>query len=356
VRLLITGGSGFIGSAVVRRAVALGISVVNVDKLTYAATEGSTREVVDSERYVLEVADVMDTDAISNILARHRPDRVMHLAAESHVDRSIDRPLDFVLTNVVGTASMLSAAFAYYETLSGESRDRFRFHHISTDEVFGTLGPTGTFTLESPYDPRSPYSASKAGADHLARAWHHTYGLPVVVSNCSNNYGPYQFPEKLIPLIIIRALNGLSLPVYGAGENIRDWLFVEDHAEALLKIVESGDVETTYLIGGGAERRNIDVVRQICSTLDHISPLRDGQPHDQLIEFVEDRPGHDRRYAIDNSDTIERLGWSPRMSFDDGLHATIEWYMANAEWWEPLASGGFAVERAGLARGTGKTA
>ena len=353
MRLLITGGSGFIGSAVVRQAVERGISVVNVDKLTYAATEGSTSSVVDSSRYVLEVADVTDTEKMSDILARYEPDRVMHLAAETHVDRSIDRPSDFVVTNVLGTASLLTATLGYYETLTGEQREQFRFHHISTDEVFGALGAAGRFTLDSPYDPRSPYSASKAGADHLARAWHHTFGLPVVVSNCSNNYGPYQFPEKLIPLIIIRALNGLSLPVYGAGENVRDWLYVEDHATALLRIAEEGEVGTTYLIGGDAEERNIDVVRQICAILDEIAPSDDGRQRDELITFVTDRPGHDHRYAIDASDTLERLGWSPATSFGDGLRATVEWYLANTEWWEPLTTEGPTVERAGLSGGAG---
>jgi len=353
VRLLITGGSGFIGSAVVRQAVERGISVINVDKLTYAATEGSTSAVADSNRYVLEIADVTDTQAMSDILVRYRPDRVMHLAAETHVDRSIDRPSDFVATNVLGTASLLTAALGYYETLTGDQRDQFRFHHISTDEVFGALGATGLFTLDSPYDPKSPYSASKAGADHLVRAWNHTYGLPVVVSNCSNNYGPYQFPEKLIPLIIIRALNGLSLPVYGAGENVRDWLYVEDHATALLRIAEEGEIGSTYLIGGDSEERNIDVVRRICAILDEVAPAGSGRPHAELITFVADRPGHDHRYAIDASSTSEGLGWSPVVSFDEGLRATVEWYLANRPWWEPLMTRGSTVERAGLSGGAG---
>lgn len=348
MRLLITGGSGFIGSAVVRQAVERGISVVNVDKLTYAATTGSTSAVADSGNYVLEVADIADASAMSELLARHQPDRVMHLAAETHVDRSIDRPSDFVVTNVLGTASMLTASLGYYETLSGAKREGFRFHHVSTDEVFGALGATGMFTPTSPYDPRSPYSASKAGADHLARAWNHTYGLPVVISNCSNNYGPYQFPEKLIPLIIIRALGGLSLPVYGAGENVRDWLYVDDHATALLEIVSDGEVGTTYLIGGDAERRNIDVVQSICRILDEVAPAHDGKPHEDLIAFVTDRPGHDHRYAIDASDTKQRLGWSPATAFDDGLRATVRWYTSNQSWWEPLMAEGAVVERSGL--------
>ena len=353
MRLLITGGSGFIGSAVVRQAVARGMSVVNVDKLTYAATAGSTSAVADSDRYVLEVADVVDTQAMSTILARFKPDRVIHLAAETHVDRSIDQPLDFVATNVLGTASLLAASLGYYETLTGDRRDQFRFHHVSTDEVFGALGDTGSFTPTSPYDPRSPYSASKAGADHLVRAWHHTYGLPIVISNCSNNYGPYQFPEKLIPLTVIRALMGLSLPVYGAGENVRDWLYVEDHAAALLQIAEEGEIGSTYLVGGDAEQRNIDVVMHICRILDELAPSQSGDPHEHLITFVEDRPGHDHRYAIDASDTTERLGWSPATSFAAGLRATVEWYIANAAWWEPLTSSGATVERAGLSSGGG---
>jgi len=348
VRLLITGGSGFIGSAVVRRAVGLGVSVVNVDKLTYAATAGATSEVADSDRYVLEVADIVDTEAMSSILSRYHPDRVMHLAAESHVDRSIDRPSEFVITNVVGTSSLLSACAAYYETLTGEKRDRFRFHHVSTDEVFGALGSVGKFSQDSPYDPRSPYSASKAGADHLVRAWHHTFGLPVVLSNCSNNYGPYQFPEKLIPLMVIRALDGLPLPVYGTGENIRDWLFVEDHASALLQILDRGDVGCTYLIGGDAERRNIDVVRQICEILDEVSPSEDGVRYEERISFVPDRPGHDYRYAIDTSETERRLGWSPETQFEDGLAQTVKWYVDNVSWWRPLAKNGQAVGRVGL--------
>ena len=349
MRLLVTGGSGFIGSAVVREVVCRGGSVVNVDKLTYAATAGATGAVADSGRYVLEEADIVDTAAMEDILCRHRPDRVMHLAAESHVDRSIDNPLEFVRTNVVGTASMLHACTSYYETLHGEQRDGFRFHHVSTDEVFGSLGAEGKFGSDSPYDPRSPYSASKASADHLARAWYHSYGLPVVLSNCSNNYGPYQFPEKLIPMMISRALRGLPLPVYGKGEQIRDWLFVEDHAAALMEIVTQGVVGMTYLVGGDAERRNIDVVRQICAVLDERMPTEDGSPYEERIAFVQDRPGHDYRYAIDASATTELLGWSPATVFEDGLVKTVYWYIDNKSWWEPLLAGRGAVDRVGLA-------
>lgn len=349
MRLLVTGGSGFIGSAVVRSAIRGGASVVNVDKMTYAATVGATAEVSGSDRYVHEKADIVDIAAMTDILARHRPDRVMHLAAESHVDRSIDHPSEFVTTNVVGTSSLLGACTAYYEGLKGRQRDEFRFHHVSTDEVFGSLGSEGRFGPDSPYDPRSPYSASKAAADHLVRAWHHTYGLPAVLSNCSNNYGPYQFPEKLIPLMVIRGLHGLSLPVYGAGENVRDWLFVENHAAALLQIVERGDIGDTYLIGGDAERRNIDVIKQICSILDDLKPTAGGARHEELVTFVSDRPGHDYRYAIDASDTTRRLGWYPATTFEDGLAATVEWYIKNQPWWEPLLEAGHGIERVGLA-------
>ena len=355
MRLLVTGGSGFIGSAVVRRAVALGMSVVNVDKLTYAATTGSTSEVAHSDRYTLEEADIVDAAAMADIFARHQPDRVMHLAAESHVDRSIDGPLDFVMTNVVGTATLLAAASDYFETLVGERREAFRFHHISTDEVFGSLGTTGRFNPETRYDPRSPYSASKAAADHLARAWQHTYGLPVVISNCSNNYGAYQFPEKLIPLVIIRAIAGRTLPVYGRGENIRDWLYVEDHADALLEIVMGGEAGITYLIGGNAEHRNIDVVNDICAILDDIRPAEGGKHHSDAIDFVEDRPGHDFRYAIDASGTTRRLAWTPETSFEEGLRKTVEWYISNEAWWRPLTANSAAIERTGLTKqeGTG---
>ncbi len=352
MRLLVTGGSGFIGSAVVRRAIGLGMSVVNVDKQTYAATRGATASVEDSGRYALEAIDITDTEAMSAVFKGYQPDCVMHLAAESHVDRSIDHPSEFVITNVVGTVSVLSAASEYFESLSGERRDRFRFHHISTDEVFGTLTDVGSFQPDTPYDPRSPYSASKASSDHFVRAWFHTYGLPVVISNCSNNYGPYQFPEKLIPLMIIRALDGASLPVYGEGKNVRDWLFVEDHAQALLQIVTEGEAGTTYLIGGDAERRNIDVVSQIAAILDEVAPASDGRPHVERIEFVSDRPGHDYRYSIDAADTRRRLGWSPATTFEGGLRETVEWYIANEDWWRPILMRTGSTTRAGLGKMT----
>lgn len=327
---------------------------MNVDKLTYAATAGATSAVAESDRYVLEEADIVETSVMLDILSRHRPDRVMHLAAESHVDRSIDNPLEFVMTNVIGTASLLHACTAYYETLQGRQRDSFRFHHVSTDEVFGSLGREGKFGPDSPYDPRSPYSASKASADHLVRAWWHSYGLPVVLSNCSNNYGPFQFPEKLIPMMIARVLQGLPLPVYGAGEQIRDWLFVEDHAVALLEIVARGVIGKTYLVGGNAERRNIDVVRQICAVLDEMVPAANGSRHAEQISFVPDRPGHDYRYAIDAAETARLLGWSPGTTFEDGLTKTIRWYIDNRSWWEPLLERRGAVARVGLAAKKGR--
>ena len=336
MKLLVTGGCGFIGSAVVRRALAKGSDVVNVDKLTYAANRANIPD-ADNPRYWLEVADICDAGAIVDIFDRHRPDIVMHLAAESHVDRSIDGPAAFIQTNVTGTFTLLEAARA-----TGVER----FHHISTDEVYGSLGPKGAFTETTAYDPRSPYSASKAASDHLVRAWGETYGLPVVVTNCSNNYGPYHFPEKLIPLMILNALSGKPLPVYGRGENVRDWLFVEDHAEALLMVATKGASGETYNIGGNAEARNIDIVRRICALLDEARPANG--PHDQLIEFVADRPGHDFRYAIDASKIRDRLGWRPSVTLDEGLARTVAWYLDNEAWWRPLQAR-YAQERLGVA-------
>ncbi|MEM9348725.1 MAG: dTDP-glucose 4,6-dehydratase [Pseudomonadota bacterium] len=323
--LLITGGLGFIGSAVIRQAVAEGRQIVNVDAETYAACPANVAAVSDSPLYAFEHCDIRDAVALGEVFARHKPSEVMHLAAESHVDRSIDGPRDFIETNVVGTFNLLEAARG-----AGVSR----FHHVSTDEVFGSLGPTGHFSEDTAYSPRSPYSASKAASDHLVRAWGETYGLPIVVSNCSNNYGPFQFPEKLMPVVILAALEGREIPVYGEGENVRDWLYVEDHATALLAVLDKGVDGRTYAIGGEAEARNIDIVRAICALMDDARPT--GAPHDQLITFVTDRPGHDARYAIDPSRIREELGWRPSLKLEEGMARTLRWYLDNERWWQPL--------------------
>ena len=341
MRLLVTGGAGFIGSAVVRQAIADGHDVINLDALTYAANLANLDGVATSNRYCFERADIRDRAALDRVFAAHQPDAVMHLAAESHVDRSIDGPAAFVDTNVTGTYTLLEAARAYW---AGE-RD-FRFHHISTDEVFGTLGATGRFTETTPYAPNSPYSASKAASDHLVRAWGETYGLPVVLSNCSNNYGPYHFPEKLIPVVILNALAGREIPVYGQGENVRDWLFVEDHATALLAVVARGRIGESYNIGGNAEARNIDIVRRICALMDEMTP--DGAPHERLIRFVTDRPGHDFRYAIDATKIRDELGWEPSVTLDEGLRRTVRWYLDHRDWWQAIQARGHKLERLGL--------
>ncbi|QQM30484.1 dTDP-glucose 4,6-dehydratase [Martelella lutilitoris] len=333
MKLLVTGGAGFIGSAVVRLAVSRGMHVVNLDALTYAACLENVASVADSPLYAFEHADIRDRAALDRVFEMHEPDAVMHLAAESHVDRSIDGPGDFIETNINGTYNMLEAARSYW---AGKGKpEGFRFHHISTDEVFGSLGSTGMFTETTPYDPRSPYSASKAASDHLVRAWHETYGLPVLVTNCSNNYGPYHFPEKLIPVVIINALAGKPIPVYGKGENIRDWLFVEDHAEALLTVIEKGKPGRSYNIGGENERTNLDLVRTICALLDGKRPLAHGSYADQ-ITFVTDRPGHDLRYAIDPSRARDELGWRPSVTVEEGLEKTVQWYLDNEDWWRAL--------------------
>ncbi|MFD1881909.1 dTDP-glucose 4,6-dehydratase [Paracoccus pacificus] len=344
MKILITGGAGFIGSAVVRAAIPRGHQVVNLDALTYAACLDNVASVADDPGYAFEQADIRDRAALDRIFAEHQPDAVMHLAAESHVDRSIDGPGDFIATNINGTYEMLEAARAYW-TRKGKPGD-FRFHHISTDEVFGTLGDEGKFTEDTPYAPNSPYSASKAASDHLVRAWHETYGLPVVMTNCSNNYGPFHFPEKLIPVVILNALAGRPIPVYGQGTNVRDWLFVEDHAQALLTVVEKGALGRSYNIGGNNEAANIDIVRKICAILDQRHP--EGAPHDKLISFVADRPGHDFRYAIDASRIRDELGWQPSVTLDQGLEQTVDWYLANKTWWQNLQQRHGVGERLGL--------
>ncbi len=343
MKILVTGGAGFIGSAVVRLAVARGHQVVNLDALTYAANLANVAAVADSDTYVFEHVDIRDRPALDRVFATYRPDAVMHLAAESHVDRSIDGPAAFIETNVLGTFNLLEAARAYW-TAQGRPPE-FRFHHVSTDEVFGSLGPTGQFTEATPYDPRSPYSASKAGSDHLVRAWHETYGLPVVLTNCSNNYGPCHFPEKLVPVVILKALAGEAIPVYGDGGNIRDWLYVEDHADALLLALHQGQPGRSYNIGGENEVANIDLVRMICAHMDDMVPQ--GAPHDRLITFVPDRPGHDRRYAIDPTRIRTELGWRPSVTIEEGLRRTVEWYLENRDWWQPL------LDRDGVGRRLG---
>ncbi|BBK41589.1 dTDP-glucose 4,6-dehydratase [Allostella vacuolata] len=352
MRIIVTGGAGFIGSAVIRHLVGeAGWEVVNVDKLTYAANLASLGDAARSPLYRFEKADIGDRAAMARIFAAHRPDGVMHLAAETHVDRSIDGPAAFIETNIVGTFALLQEALVYWRQLDADGQARFRFHHVSTDEVFGALGATGVFTEETPYAPNSPYSASKAASDHLARAWLHTYKLPVVLSNCSNNYGPYQFPEKLIPLMIIKALAGERLPVYGKGENVRDWLHVEDHARALHRVFEAGRIGESYNIGGNCERTNIAVVRTICRLLDELVPDSPHRPHENLIGFVSDRPGHDLRYAIDATKMERELGWIPAETFESGLRGTVEWYLANRGWWQAIQSGQYQGERLGLGAG-----
>ena len=347
LKVIVTGGAGFIGSALIRYLIReTDVEVMNLDKLTYAGNLASLREVDASPRYHFTKADICDAAAVRKLFAEFRPDAIMHLAAESHVDRSIDGPLEFVRTNVLGTATLLDAALAYWRELPDERKAAFRFQHISTDEVYGSLGATGLFTESTPYDPRSPYSASKASSDHMVRAWHHTFGLPVLLSNCSNNYGPYHFPEKLIPLVILNALDGKKLPIYGKGENIRDWLFVEDHARALWLIDRKGKVGETYNIGGRNERTNLQVVQAICRILDELRPKASGSYADQ-ITFVSDRPGHDLRYAIDADKLRNELGWEPREDFDSGLRLTVKWYLENDWWWRPIREGKYSGERLG---------
>lgn len=337
-KILVTGGAGFIGSAVIRQFINdTACSVVNVDKLTYAGNLQSLASVSDSPRYRFERVDICDAAELARVFREHQPDAVMHLAAESHVDRSISGPADFIQTNIVGTYTLLEAARSYWNNLDAQRKAGFRFHHISTDEVYGSLGDAGFFTEETAYEPNSPYSASKASSDHLVRAWHHTYGFPVVTTNCSNNYGPYHFPEKLIPLVILNAVNAKPLPIYGKGDNIRDWLYVDDHARALRLVLERGRLGETYNIGGWNEKTNLEVVLAICAALDELRPQ--GSPHSKLITYVADRPGHDKRYAIDATKLARELGWKPQETFETGLRKTVEWYLQNAEWVKGVTSG-----------------
>jgi len=346
MRIIVTGGAGFIGSALVRHLVLdKGYDVLNIDALTYAGNLDSLKAVKGRANYGFLQANICDRTAVNAAVAEFLPDRIMHLAAESHVDRSITGAADFIQTNVIGTFNLLEAAREYWSSLPNAEQDGFRFHHVSTDEVYGSLGEEGLFEETTPYAPSSPYSASKASSDHMVKAWHRTYGLPVVVSNCSNNYGPYHFPEKLIPLTILNALEGKPLPVYGKGENVRDWLYVEDHARALDLIAERGRVGETYNVGGRNERRNIDVVRKICAIMDQLAPA--DRSREELIEFVVDRPGHDARYAIDASKLENELGWHAQEDFDSGIEKTVQWYLDNEWWWEPLRAG-YGRERLGL--------
>lgn len=347
--LLITGGAGFIGSALIRQLIKeTEISVVNVDKLTYAGNLATLGEARTHPRHHFEQVDICDGPAIQALFAKYRPDAVMHLAAESHVDRSIEGPAAFIETNIVGTYTLLEAARAYWAALDEDKRGQFRFHHISTDEVYGSLGSEGLFTEQTAYAPNSPYSASKASSDHLVRAWHHTYGLPTLLTNCSNNYGPYQYPEKLIPLMIFNALDGKPLPVYGRGDNVRDWLYVEDHARALRRVLEQGQVGQVYNIGGHNEKTNLEVVKAICAYLDERFPDSPHAPHEQLIDFVQDRPGHDQRYAIDAGKIQHELGWTPQETFESGLKKTVDWYIDNAEDWKKVTAADYQGERLGL--------
>ena len=349
LRIIVTGGAGFIGSALVRHLIGeTPHQVLNIDALTYAGNLSSVAEVAGSPRYGFAHANVCDGAAMARLVAEFQPDVITHLAAESHVDRSLDGPAAFIETNLVGTFTMLQTAADYWKGLSPQRRETFRFHHISTDEVFGALGDEGYFTEATPYDPRSPYSASKAGSDHLVRAWHHSFGLPVLITNCSNNYGPHHFPEKLIPLMIIKALAGEALPVYGTGGNVRDWLYVDDHVRALVAVFEHGRVGESYMVGGNSERTNLAVVHTLCDTLDALRPRADGASYRGQISFVADRPGHDFRYAIDAGKLRGELGWSPLESFESGIAKTVRWYLDHESWWRDILSGAYQGQRLGL--------
>jgi dTDP-glucose 4,6-dehydratase len=346
--LLVTGGAGFIGANFVLQAVADGLRVVNLDKLTYAGNLDTLASLDGNDKHVFVQGDIGDRALVANLLRQHKPHAIVNFAAESHVDRSIDGPAAFVHTNVVGTLGLLETARDYWRSLDGADKEAFRFLHVSTDEVYGSLGAEGKFTETTPYAPNSPYSASKAASDHLVRAFHHTYGLPTLTTNCSNNYGPYQFPEKLIPLVIQKAMAGEPLPVYGDGLNIRDWLFVGDHCSAIRRVLEGGRVGETYNVGGNAERTNITVVKTICALLDAKRPLPDGRKHESLITYVKDRPGHDRRYAIDSSKLQRELGWQPSHTFESGIEATVDWYLANQPWVQRVLDGSYRMERLGV--------
>ena len=348
MKILITGGAGFIGSNLVRLLVTTTEhTILNVDKLTYAGNPHSLNDLAENPRYQFSLTDICDTAVITKLFTDFQPDWVMHLAAESHVDRSIDGPGEFIQTNILGTFTLLQAARAHYESLDSVAHEQFRFLHVSTDEVYGSLGETGLFSEETPYDPHSPYSASKASSDHLARAWADTYKLPVLVTNCSNNYGPYQFPEKLIPVVILKALRGDPIPVYGKGDNIRDWLYVGDHAEALHTVIAKGKIGETYNIGGNNERQNIDLVRLLCSLLDELKPREDGKTYADQIAFVTDRPGHDLRYAIDATKIKRELGWEPKQDHTSGFKKTVQWYLDNQAWWQAILDGSYQLERIG---------
>jgi len=346
MRILITGGAGFIGSAVLRMAISRGLSIINVDSLTYAANLQSLKDIDTHSNYTFENVDICDVEKLSQVFRAHQPDVVMHLAAESHVDRSIDGPGAFIQTNIIGTYNLLQAARSYYENLPGEKKARFKFHHVSTDEVYGDLEMDDpAFEETTSYDPSSPYSASKAASDHLVRAWGRTYGLPILITNCSNNYGPYQFPEKLIPVVILKALHGENIPVYGTGENVRDWLYVDDHADALLTVLEKGKIGSTYNIGGNNERTNLELVKTICTLMDIHSPI--GDSHRNLITFVRDRAGHDLRYAINASKIKTELDWSPSIDWNEGFEKTLLWYLENEWWWRPILKEGMFGKRLG---------
>ena len=350
MRIFVTGGAGFIGSALIRHLIDNSRhEVLNFDKLTYAGTLATVARVADSNRYRFVRGDICDTEAVRAAITDFKPEVITHLAAESHVDRSIDEPSAFIQTNLIGTYTMLAEARDWWQSIEGAAKESFRFHHISTDEVYGSLGETGLFTEDTPYDPRSPYSASKAGADHLVSAWGHTFGLPVLITNCSNNYGPYHFPEKLIPRMIVKALAGEPLPIYGEGDQVRDWLYVEDHVRALQAVFERGTVGRTYNVGGYNEKQNIEVVRSVCSILDRLAPRADGKPYAEQIVHVADRPGHDTRYAIDARRITEELGWEPQECFETGIEKTVRWYLDNKDWWQPILAERHAVRRRGLA-------